>query len=151
VDKNTISSPIEQGRYSGKGAPWAVERRDFPLNNRQQTLLDKLPGFDSRTTVAKSDVSMTDLASLTAKTGNEFAMFTRKQERLIIRGDHEHVAIEPPHAVELKEHGYTWSGHTHVKVGDLVASDGDRAVLAAFEQDGSVIYDSEGKYRRFFR
>jgi hypothetical protein len=154
VDRNSIYSPIEQRRYRGKGVPWAVERRDFPLNNRQQALLNKLPEFDSRATVGKSDVSMTDLAALTAKTGDEFAMFTRKQERLIIRGDREHVAIELHHAAEMRVQGYIWSiwsGHTHAEVGDLVASDGDRAVLAAFEQDGSVIYDPDGKYRRFFR
>jgi hypothetical protein len=128
-----------------------VEKHDFPLNNRQQALLDKLPEFDSRATVGKGDVSMTDLSALTAKTGNEFAMFTRKQERLVIRGDSEHVNIDQPRATELRAQGYTWSWHTHVNVGDLLPSDGDRAILAVFEQDRSVIYDPVGKHRRFFR
>jgi hypothetical protein len=151
VDRNTIRSPIEQGRYSGKGAPWAVERHDFPLNNRQQALLDKLPEFNSRTTVGKSDVSMADLSALTAKTGNEFAMFTRKQERLIIHGDHEHVAIEPSHAAKLREQGYKWSGHTHVGCQrvHLIQSLGDVAVLREFNQPISVIYNAVGEYKTF--
>jgi len=150
VDKNSINSPIEHGPHSGKGKPWAILRHDRPLTNRQQALLDKLPEFDSRVIVAKSNVSMMDLVALTAKTNNEFAMFTRKQERLIVRGDHEHIAIETSHAVGLMMRGYKWSGHTHIKAGDLLPSDGDRAVLAAFEQESSVIYDTEGKHRRFF-
>jgi len=150
VDKNIISSPIEHGLHSGKGEPWAVLRHDRPLTNRQQALLDKLPEFNSRVIVDKSDVSMMDLAALTAKTDDEFAMFTRKQERLIVRGDYEHIAIDPFHAKELRGQGYKWSGHTHTKVGDLLPSDGDRAVLAAFDQESSVIYDAEGKHRRFF-
>ena len=35
----------------------------------------------------KRDVSMLDLSAMTAETGDEFAMFTRRGERLIVRGD----------------------------------------------------------------
>ena len=77
VDIDTINSPIEQGRTDGIGEPWAITRHGKPLNDRQQALLDRLPEYDSRATVDKGDVSMTDLAALTAKTGDEFAMFTQ--------------------------------------------------------------------------
>ena len=81
VDKPTIArikSPIEQ-RNSGKGNPNAILHFDRPLNRRQTALLDALPSFDSRTTVKKRDVNMRDLAALTAQTGCEYAMFTRKR------------------------------------------------------------------------
>ena len=143
-----IGSPIEQGaRYSGKGEPWAVEKGYVLLNNRQQALLDKLPGYDSRVTVRKSDVSMSDLAALTAKTRVEYAMFTRGPERLVVRGDRRHVNISLTDAAEMRARGYRWSGHTHTDT--LVESAGDKAVLGAFGQDVGVIYNSVGNHRLF--
>jgi hypothetical protein len=93
---------------------------------------------------------MMDLAALTAKTGDEFAMFTLGAKRLVVRGDAKYVNIDTEKAAKMNAQGYKWSGHTHVKVGDVLPSDGDRVVLGAFEQEGSVIYDSEGRHRRFF-
>ncbi|MCL2267647.1 MAG: hypothetical protein FWC23_00465 [Chitinispirillia bacterium] len=119
-------------------------KHDRPLTNRQQTLLDKLPGYDSRVTVRKSDVSMSDLAALTAKTKVEYAMFTRGPERLIIRGDGFHVNIGPLEASVLCARGYRWSGHTHVRAGDLAPSEGDRKILSQFGHPQSSIYDSMG-------
>ena len=150
VDKNIISSPIEQGRTDGVGEPWAITRHGKPLNDRQQALLDRLPEYDSRTTVDKSDVSMTDLAALTAKTGNEFAMFTLGSRRLIVRGSADTVNITTEKAVEMSALGYKWSGHTHI--GSLVASKGDKRVLNAFKnQKASVIYNEAGEKSRFFK
>jgi hypothetical protein len=147
----TISHPIEHRPHDGRGEAWAVSRHDHPLTNRQQALLDRLPEFDSRTTVGKSDVSMADLSALTAKTDNEFAMFTKGSERLVIRGDREHVNINPSQAAELNAQGYRWSGHTHV--GDtqrhLLQSPGDEAVLNEFNQSMGVIYNAVGEHRTF--
>jgi len=150
VDKNAINSPIEQSRTDGVGEPWAIRKYDKPLNNRQQALLDRLPKFDSRAVVYKGDVSMTDLAALTAKTGDEFAMFTLGSRRLIVRGNAGTVNITTEKAAEMSALGYKWSGHTHV--GSLVASKGDKHVLNAFKnQKASVIYNEEGKKSRFFK
>jgi hypothetical protein len=153
VDKNSIHSPIEQGRRNtGQGRPSAILHTGSPLTDRQQALLCQLPEYDSRVTVKKNDVSMKDLSALTAKTGVEFAMFTRKQERLIVRGDTTHVNITPDKATVLSAQGYKWSGHTHVGLHDgweLSASDGDYDVLSAFSQKESVIYNVIGKYRTF--
>jgi hypothetical protein len=149
VDKNSIHSPIEQGRTDGVGEPWAILKYDKPLNDRQQALLNQLPEFDSRAIVDKGDVTMVDLSALTAKTGDEFAMFTRGSRRLIVRGDSEHVDIDPQKAAEMSAQGYKWSGHTHVK--GLVASEGDKAVLRAFTQNKSAVYNALGEFRRFFK
>jgi len=146
VDRNTISSPIEQGRTDGVGEPWAIFKYDRPLNDRQQAILDKLPEYDSRGWFDK-DVTMMDLSALTAKTGDEFAMFTLGSRRLIVRGDFEHVNITPSDAAEMSAQGYKWSGHTHVR--GLAASSGDKAVLKMFRQHESVIYDVMGKYITF--
>jgi len=149
VDKNTISLPIEHGPHSGKGEPWAVMRHNRPLTNRQQALLNELPLRGSEAKVKKSDVSMKDLSALTAKTGVEFAMFTRGSERLVIRGIKDKVDVNRERALALKTQGYTWSGHTHVDT--LIESGGDLDILNAFDQKSSVIYNAEGEFREFFR
>jgi hypothetical protein len=111
--------------------------------------LDSLPGYDSRATVKKSDVSMMDLAALTAKEQVEFAMFTRGSERLIVRGDGRRVNVCSEQAVKLRAQGYKWSGHTHVG-GYLAASLGDKEILKLFDQERSVIYNSFGKHDFFY-
>ena len=118
------------------------------LSERQQRILGELPGFGSQAIVKKRDVSMLDLAALTAKTGDEFAMFTRKGDRLIIRGNFLSVPLTPNKAEKLRSEGYRWSGHTHIGINDesLIASDGDRKVLKAFNQSKSLIYNAAGKH-----
>ena len=75
--------------------------------------MDKLPGYGYQATLNKRSASMLDLSSLTAKTGDEFAMFTRKGERLIVRGSDEDVPLYEKDIIELRNEGYRWSGHTH--------------------------------------
>ena len=139
-----IGRPVERG-HTGKGKPWAVKRRGRPLTNRQQRLLDALPGYGSRVTVKKGGVSMSDLAALTAAAEVEFAMFTCGSRRLIIRGDWGHVEIEDAEIEEMGARGYKWSGHTHVGE-NLCFSEGDYNVLGYFEQPKSAVYNSWGKH-----
>jgi len=113
--------------------------------------LDMLPEYDSSATVDKKDVNMKDLSALTAVTGVEFAMFTKGQERLIIRGNKIQVNVDPETALQLNEQGYTWSGHTHPGYTELclLASDGDKLILNQFKQDTSVVYNSKGQFLTF--
>lgn len=147
---SNMNSPIEQ-THSGKGNPNGILQFGRPLNNRQQKLLDALPEFNSRVIVPKSSVNMADLAALTAETGDEFAMFTKGSERLIIRGNPYKVKIDPEEAAKLAAKGYRWSGHTHPGVEGLclIASDGDKEILKAFGQKTSVIYNSKGQFQTF--
>jgi hypothetical protein len=153
VDKNTINSPIEQGRHNtGQGRPNAILHTGSPLTVRQQALLYQLPEYDSRVTVKKNDASMKDLSALTAKTGVEFAMFTKGQERLIVRGNEKSVNITTDNAAKLSADGYKWSGHTHVGLyngWELSASNGDYDILSMFSQKESVLYNAKGEYQTF--
>jgi len=124
---------------------------DVDLNNRQQKILESLTKYDSRVFLPKKSVSMRDLSALTAKTGNEFAMFTKGNERLIVRGDINNVNISLAKAKDLYEQGYKWSGHTHPGVDQfcLISSSGDEEILKVFNQKESVIYNSKGLYSIF--
>ena len=145
-----IGSPIEQ-RNTAKGNPNAIVQYARPLNNRQKSLLDALPIYDSRVTVSKGDVNMRDLAALTAQTGVEYALFTRRGERMIVRGNSMLTNIGPESAKEMADAGWRWSGHTHPGLERMTttASTGDYVVLAAFGQKRSVILNSKGLYEVF--
>ena len=149
---NNIDTSIEQ-RNTGKGQPNAILHMGRPLNNRQQKLLEQLPGYDSTVIVSKKSVNMKDLSALTAKTGDEFALFTKDGKRLIIRGNSNSVNIDVAKAKDLAAQGYKWSGHTHPGITSLImqASDGDYAILDCFDQQYSVIHNSKGEYRTFER
>lgn len=145
-----IKTPIEQ-RNTGKGNPSAMLHFDRPLNNRQTRLLERLPEYDSRTTVPKKEVNMRDLAALTAHTGVEYALFTRKGERLIIRGSEYMTNIDTATAMQMSKEGWRWSGHTHPGTDTfcLFSSDGDKFILKEFGQTQSVIFNSAGKWMTF--
>jgi len=149
---SSIGSPIEQ-KHTGKGNPNAINTFGAELNTRQKELLEQLPEYDSRAVVPKDSVNMADLSALTAETGHEFAMFTKSNERLVIRGNEKMVNIDVKEAKRLNEEGYRWSGHTHPGVDNncLIASAGDRAILDCFEQKTSVIYNSKGNFLTFER
>lgn len=151
---NSIERPIElpiEQRHTGKGNPNAVLTFGVELNNRQKNLLEQLSEFDSRIVVNKKSVNMADLSALTAHTGDEFALFTKGKERLVIRGNSSMVNLDTKQAEKLAEQGYRWSGHTHPGVGYncLVASLGDHEILKCFKHNTSVIYNSKGQYLTF--
>lgn len=152
VTISSIEKPIEQ-RNSARGKPSAITHYDVELNTRQQRLLDALPSYNSRATVNKRAVSMSDLAALTAKTGDEFALFTRKNQRLIVRGNYYKVDIQREEAAALNAKGYVWSGHTHPGADRncLIASDGDFKILALFDQSRSTIFNSVGQHLEFYK
>ena len=142
-----INSPINT-RNHAEGKPSAITQFGVELSKGQKALLDKLKEYDSSCVVGKTEVSMTDLAALTAKTGDEFALFTKGNNRLVIRGNKNSVNVDIDKAKELAQNGYRWSGHTHpgYDYNSMIASDGDYAILKAFKQKRSVTYNSLGQH-----
>ena len=148
-DDNDIIKINNRNSYIGR--PTAIYTLGVNLNMRQQKILDALPQYDSHLIIRKESISMSDLAALTAKTGVEFAMFTRGSERLIIRGSQRNVNVNLERAKQLAEEGYKFSGHTHPG-GDyncLIASGSDYEILKAFNQKQSVTYNSKGYYMTY--
>lgn len=140
-----VSSPSIESRNHAMGKPSAVVG-GAKLNNRQQRLNDILTTNDTSTIVKKRDVNMKDLSALSASNGVEYALLTRKNERMVIRGDLQTVGLINDKTVEsYREQGWKWSGHTHV-VGGLVPSNGDLVILELFHQKKSLLYDHLGNY-----
>jgi hypothetical protein len=123
------------------------------LSARQQALLDALPKTRAQLKLHKSDINVTDLAALTASTGDEFALFTRGSQRLAIRGDNSGIVLSIEKLQVLREQGFRWSAHSHPSISisgeSLIASGGDKTALEIFGQERSLILDSFGRRNVF--
>lgn len=142
-----ISAP----RDANIGNPAAIAKGFGELSTRQSRMLDALPEYGNSVIQHKSDVTMTDIAALTAKTGDEFAIFTRGSQRMIMRGDSASVPITPEIAAKMSDEGWRWSAHTQpgLETRHTIASAGDQAVLEAFGQEHSLIMNSRGQANVF--
>ena len=137
-------------RNSAIGKPNFVNA-GAPLNKRQITLLNHLQNDGDFVSVSKRECSLKDMAALSAHEGVEFAMLTRKGERMIFRGNDHHVtSLNGATVPQYRDAGWKWSGHTHV-YGGLLPSDGDMKILSLFDQQKSVIYNYTGDYFIFRR
>ena len=151
IAKTRISLPNINSRTNRYGKAVNTALFGSKLNKKQEKILKHLKKYNDRKIFNKRDVSLRDLASITAHTGVEFAMFTKKGKRLIIRGDEISVDINPVKGASLAKKGYRWSGHTHPGIDPVITypSRGDRAVLKAMGKQHSVIINSTGRYYIF--
>ena len=140
-----IEMPIEHRK--GKGTPLGVAFGNRTLDAKQKNILRQLINNGDRIIVPKDLVEMQDLSTLTAYTGVEFALFTRGNERLIIRGHNHGVPIDEFIARGMNSEGWKWTGHTHSDFGgrSLAVSGGDRLVLREFDQPYSILYNAVGQ------
>jgi len=122
------------------------------LSKRQMLVLEKLSKPNTLLKVNKSDLNVRDLAALTAKTGDEFAMFTLGNRRLILRGNQEGIRIKNI-LPKLQSQGWRWSAHTHPGTKDILLNasgfPGDRQVLELLNQERSLILNSTGRKNVF--
>lgn len=154
VDR-TPSIASSQRMISTSGDPFSIMFEGASLNTGQRAILGQLDGYGSEALFRKGSVGLSDLAALTAYTGDEFAMFTLGGRRLIVRGDAGTVPISIERASQMGELGWRWSGHTHpgTTTSLLMGSPGDMNVMRAFSQttgqNQSVILNSLGDWDTF--
>ena len=119
------------------------------LSTRQAEILDVLPKPGRFLQLHKSYISPTDLAALTAHTGDEFGLFTLGSQRIVVRGTEKGLEIRGMFSDKLLSQSWKWSAHTHPGLSDnvLMASGtpGDRQALQAFNQERSLILNSAGR------
>jgi hypothetical protein len=133
------------------GNPAAIAHGLGELSTRQVKILDQLPKDGTITTIARDAISPSDIAALTAKTGDEFAIFTNGSKRMVLRGNEGRIRIEPELLDQLKSEGWRWTAHTQpgMTTGHSIASAGDQQVLKALGQNQSMILNSKGDINIF--
>lgn len=157
-DSNSLTNATESGtieiqRNQVTGRASAIHLMDADLNKRQQNVLSRLNKAGDTLVSTKNQIKTKDIAALTAKEGVEFSLFTKGNKRMIVRGTEFSTPVGEERLRQLAADGWKFSAHTHPGVGDnsMLASDGDIKVLYLFKQGQSVIYNSVGEFKQFYK
>ena len=129
----------------------AVRNGSGPLRAADEAILSRLPKAGDWVQVGSADADIYTLGSLTAKTGSEFASFSRGEVKIIVRGTKTTKWRLPE---DLARRIYTeqlrWDAHSHPTTINLRPSTEDRNTLKLFTwQKKSRIIDITGKVIEF--
>ena len=136
----------------------AAERADYvqqvfqnaaKLSEADAKILETIAERFSWTEVPTEAADIYTLAALTARTGDEFAMFARGNVKIIMHGASANGipwTLPEDLARRVFDEQLRWTGHSHPTTMNLRASDDDRKTLAVFKwQKKSTIVDLTGK------
>ena len=146
--KRTIAIQTQNAQY--KEYLSNVKNGIVELKEHQQLLLDKLPNAGSFARVKKKDVSLDDLAALSAKAKCEFALFNKGKNSIILRGNYRSCNIGKTLSEEVIDNKWEWVGHSHPTITQLSPSEADIDALKVFTwQKKSSIIDLKGNVITF--
>ena len=115
------------------------------LSRKQIDIHTQLSEPGTFATIPKSLVSMKDLRAIGEVTGDEYNMFTKGGERLVIRGEGSNIRVSPEMYEDLLDGKYgKFSGHTHPPGYSIEPGPADRPFLRMMQQERSAIWGSDG-------
>jgi hypothetical protein len=115
------------------------------LSTRQAAIHAQLSEQGSFSTFSKRQVSMADLRDIGRVTGDEYNMFTKGGERLIIRGEGSNIRVSEQMYDDLLNGQYgKFSGHTHPPGYSIEPGPADRPFLNQMQQGRSAIWGDNG-------
>ena len=115
------------------------------LKEKQKLLLGGLEKAGDFVQLKKKDVSLDDLAALSAYQKCEFAIFTKGKNRILLRGNYNSCNISETLSEIVLDKRWEWTGHSHPTITKLSASSADRNALKHFTwQKESSIIDLKG-------
>ena len=116
----------------------SVRRGKAGLDAHRQVMLMRVPESGQWASFERDSLELKDLAYLTAKTGDEFAILRGKKEDILFHGGRSCNFTGLVYD-NLLDHKLKLIGHSHPGEDDPVASSDDRAVLRLIEQKTSFI------------
>lgn len=115
------------------------------LKEKQKLLLGGLEKAGDFVQLKKKDVSLDDLAALSAHQKCEFAIFTKGKNRILLRGNYNSCNISETLSKIVLDKKWEWTGHSHPTITRISASQADRNALKHFTwQKESSIIDLKG-------
>lgn len=121
------------------------------LSKARKALLERVPEENSWASLKKGKVSAKDIAFLSAHTKHEFAIWESKHDIILCHGSQYHCDL-PEEIYDLLLSGkYELVAHTHVDMGELMASADDRRLLRAINQKKSLIVSIDGREKEFYQ
>jgi RHS repeat-associated protein len=116
------------------------------LNAQIRRIHGELPEAGSSHIFPKKSVSMRQLRTLTKHTHDEYMMFTKGNQRLVIRGKKGQIGVSPQMLDDIIAGKYgKWSGHTHPPGHSLKPGPGDQPFLRELKQKQSGIWGDDGE------
>lgn len=111
----------------------------FDLSERRISLLKRVPNPGEYFKFELDSIEMIDLAYLTAKTGDEFALLRSKSCDVLFHGYRTDCTFYGELKDGLKSHEYVLVGHSHPGEDEPIPSSEDRAFLRETGQKTSKV------------
>ncbi len=158
VSSSKISEKVQQeakhrlaSSQSYKRSLEYVRNGKAGLSKTRKALLERVPEENSWASLKKGKVSAKDIAFLSAHTKHEFAIWESKHDIILCHGSQYHCDL-PEEIYDLLLSGkYELVAHTHVDMGELMASADDRRLLRAINQKKSLIVSIDGREKEFYQ
>lgn len=148
ANKHSIRIASERSQY--REYLQSLKDGKVTLRREQKKLLEQVPEVGNWTKLRKKQVSVKDLAALTASTGHEFAVFTGKSSKILIHGTSKSWHIPHDAWEVIKSNQYEWTAHSHPTMTKITVSPEDRETLKLFTwQEKSTIIDLKGNTKEF--
>ena len=109
------------------------------LDARRKRILEKIPNPGDDAVFPLGTVDLKDLAYLTAKTRDEFAILRGKDKEIVFHGTPYECAILDKYEDKLKSHKLELFGHSHPGEPIPAASPDDRRFLRYIGQKKSIV------------
>lgn len=116
-----------------------IKRGNAGLSSRRRMLLARVPKINDWAKFDRDSISMKDIAFLSAKTDDEFAILRGKKEDILFHGSKYHCDIDGILFEMLMERKLELFGHSHPIERIPVPSDDDRNTLMLIGQKSSRI------------
>ena len=107
----------------------AVRNGKAGLDAHRQGMFDKIPKQGNRASFKKDSIELKDLAYLTAKVGDEFALLRGKHEDILYHGSRGECTFLGDLERRLKSHQLELIGHAHPGEPVPIPSRADRIIL----------------------
>ena len=117
----------------------AVRSGKAGLDTHRQKMLDRVPKTGDWAKFKVNSIELKDLAYLTAKVGDEFALLRRKHEDILFHGGHIECHIVGILWDSLANHKLELIGHSHPGEDIPEPSHGDRIALRKIKQKKSMV------------
>ena len=111
----------------------------YSLNERRQKLLSRVPKSGDYVSVVLNSLELMDLAYLSAKTGDEFAILRGKQEDILFHGTPLGCTFVGVLEDDIRAHRLELVGHSHPGEEEPEPSLEDRAFLLEIGQHRSSV------------
>ena len=111
----------------------------YDLNERRKSILSKVPNRGDYARFNLDSIEMMDLAYLSAKTGDEFALLRGKSDDYLFHGSNVSCVFTEQLERDIRDHKIELIGHSHPGEEDPEPSPEDRAFLKEIGQRESCV------------